>query len=105
MKDKDEIIHSLYADDENLADLADLFKVFSDSTRVRIMYSLFKKEMHVQEIAETLSMQQSAISHQLRILRQANLVKTKRVGKTVYYRLADDHVFTIFEQGMEHIKE
>lgn len=94
-----------YVSDEELADLADLFKIFSDSTRVRIIHSLFKNEMNVQEIADTLGMQQSAISHQLRILRQSNLVKTKRNGKTIIYKLADDHVYTIFEQGLEHITE
>lgn len=92
-------------EDESLADLADLFKIFADSTRIRIMYALFKKEMAVQDIADSLVMQQSAISHQLRILRQSNLVKTRREGKTIYYRLADEHVFTIFAMGLEHIYE
>lgn len=91
--------------DEDLADLADLFKIFADSTRVRIIYSLFRREMNVQEISDSLNMQPSAISHQLRILRQSNLVRTRRDGKTVIYRLADDHVYTIFAQGMEHISE
>ena len=91
--------------EEDLADLADLFKIFADSTRVRIMYNLFQREMNVQEISDALNMQPSAISHQLRILRQSNLVRTRRDGKTVIYRLADDHVYTIFAQGMEHISE
>ena len=92
-------------EDEALADLADLFKIFADSTRVRILYTLFKHEMNVQDISNELGMNQSAISHQLRILRQANLVKTRRDGKAVVYRLADSHVFTIFAQGLEHIYE
>lgn len=91
--------------DETLADLADLFKIFSDSTRVRILHALFNRDMNVQEIAEALAMEPSAISHQLRILRAANLVKTRRQGKAVVYRLADDHVYTIFEKGLEHITE
>lgn len=92
-------------DEETLADLADLFKIFSDSTRIRIMYSLFIKELNVQEIADALGMQQSAVSHQLRILRRSNLVKIRREGKNIYYRLSDSHVFTIFSQGLEHISE
>ena len=92
-------------DDDQLTDLADLFKIFSDSTRVRILYALYQGELNVQEICDRLSMQQSAISHQLKILKMANLVKYRRDGKTMYYRLADDHVFTIFAQGLEHINE
>lgn len=101
-----EVIEDLSeVDDDALADLADLFKIFADSTRVRILYALFKKERNVQDICNELNMNQSAVSHQLRILRQVNLVKTRREGKAVVYRLADDHVFTIFAQGLEHIYE
>ena len=91
--------------DESLYDLAELFKVFGDSTRIRILYVLFESEMCVCDIAELLSMSQSAISHQLRILKQARLVRARREGKTVYYFLADDHVRAIIGQGMEHISE
>ena len=92
-------------DEETLYDLAELFKAFGDSTRIRILYVLFEAEMCVCDIAEVLGMTQSAISHQLRLLKQAKLVKNRREGKTVYYSLADDHVRTIIYQGMEHIEE
>lgn len=92
-------------DEESLYDLAELFKVFGDSTRIRILYVLFESEMCVCDIAELLNMSQSAISHQLRVLKQARLVRNRREGKTVYYFLADDHVRTIIGQGMEHITE
>lgn len=88
-----------------LFSLADLFKVFGDSTRVRILYLLFESELCVCDIAQALGMQISAISHQLRILKQASLVKYRKSGKTVYYSLADDHVHSILAQGMEHIME
>lgn len=91
--------------EEVLYDLAELFKVFGDSTRVRILCSLFESEMCVCDIAELLSMSQSAISHQLRVLKQSRLVKYRREGKTVYYSLADDHIQTIFDQGLEHVQE
>lgn len=91
--------------EEHLYDLAELFKIFGDSTRIRILYVLFEAEVCVCDIAEVLKMTQSAISHQLRILKQAKLVKSRREGKTVYYSLADDHVRTIIDQGMEHIEE
>ena len=91
--------------DEHLYDLAELFKIFGDSTRIRILYVLFEAEVCVCDIAEVLKMTQSAISHQLRLLKQAKLVKSRRDGKTVYYSLADDHVRTIIDQGMEHIEE
>ena len=91
--------------EEHLYDLAELFKIFGDSTRLRILYVLFEAEVCVCDIAEVLKMTQSAISHQLRILKQAKLVKSRREGKTVYYSLADDHVRTIIDQGMEHIEE
>lgn len=91
--------------DERLYALADLFKVFGDSTRLRILCSLFQCERCVQHIAEELHMNQSAISHQLRFLKQNKLVKNRREGRTIFYALADDHVKTIFDQGLEHIKE
>lgn len=92
-------------DEEKLYDLAELFKIFGDSTRIRILYVLFEAEMCVCDIAEVLGMTQSAISHQLRLLKQAKLVRNRREGKTVYYALADDHVRAIINQGMEHIEE
>lgn len=92
-------------DDEILYDLAELFRVFGDTTRMRILYALSEKELCVCAIADLLHMQQSAISHQLRILKQAKLVSSRREGKTVFYRLADSHVQAIIEQGMEHIEE
>ena len=92
-------------DEEKLYDLAELFKMFGDSTRIRILYALFEAEMCVCDIAELLGMTQSAISHQLRLLKQAKLVKNRREGKTVFYALADEHVRTIIYQGMEHIEE
>ena len=92
-------------DEERLYDLAELFKVFGDATRIRILYVLFESEMCVCDIAELLNMTQSAISHQLRVLKQARLVRSRRDGKTVYYFLADDHVRTIIGQGMDHIEE
>ena len=92
-------------DEEKLYDLAELFKMFGDSTRIRILYVLFEAEMCVCDIAEVLRMTQSAISHQRRLLKQAKLVKNRREGKTVYYSLADEHVRSIIYQGMEHIEE
>jgi len=92
-------------DDEKLMDLSELFRVFGDSTRVRILYALHESELCVCDIAALLGMTVSAISHQLRILRAAKLVDSRREGKTVFYRLADDHVHTVLGQGMEHILE
>ena len=92
-------------DEELLYDLAELFKVFGDSTRVRILYVLFEAEMCVCDLAAALNMTQSAISHQLRILKQNKLVKSRREGKSIFYSLADDHVVTIINQGMEHVTE
>ncbi|MBE7064323.1 MAG: helix-turn-helix transcriptional regulator [Ruminococcaceae bacterium] len=92
-------------DEEKLYDLAELYKVFGDSTRIRILYALFESEMCVCDIAQLLSMTVSAISHQLRVLKNAKLVKSRRDGKTVFYSLADDHVRSIINQGMEHICE
>jgi Predicted transcriptional regulators len=91
--------------EEELYDLAELFSVFGDTTRVKILCALFSTELCVCDIASLLGMTQSAISHQLRILKQARLVSFRRDGKTVYYSLADDHIKTIFAQGMEHISE
>ena len=91
--------------EETLFDLAELFKVFGDSTRIRILFVLFESEMCVCDIAQLLNMTQSAISHQLRILKQMKLVKSRREGKTVFYSLADDHIQTILNQGMEHVME
>ena len=92
-------------EDEILYDLAELFKIFGDSTRIKILYVLFESEMCVCDIAKLLGMTQSAISHQLRSLKQSKLVKYRREGKTVFYALADGHVRTILGQGMEHIAE
>ena len=91
--------------EDQMYDLAELFKVFGDSTRIRILYVLFEADVCVCDIAEALNMTQSAISHQLRILKQAKLVSARREGKSVIYSLADDHVRTIIAQGQEHICE
>ncbi|NYC27849.1 ArsR family transcriptional regulator [Clostridium saccharobutylicum] len=91
--------------EETLYDLADLFKVLGDSTRIKVLCALFQAEMCVCDIAALLGMTQSAISHQLRVLKQARLVKYKREGKVVYYSLDDDHVKRIFDQGLIHISE
>ena len=92
-------------DDEILYDLADLFKVFSDTTRIKILYSLMMGERRVADIADDIGATQSAVSHQLRILKSARLVKFQRDGKNVLYSLADDHVYTVLAQGMTHICE
>ena len=91
--------------EELLYDLAELYKVFGDTTRIKILYVLFEQEICVCDIAQILNMTMSAISHQLRVLKQAGLVKYRREGKTVFYALADDHVRTIIGMGMEHIEE
>ena len=91
--------------EDELYDLAELFKVFGDSTRIKILFALFESEMCVCDIAETLNMTQSAISHQLKILKQSKLVGNRREGKSIIYYLADDHVRTIIAQGMSHINE
>ena len=90
---------------ELLDDLTELYKIFGYSTRIKILYTLFTEERGVGDIARLLGMTMSAISHQLRILKQARLVKPRREGKMVYYALADDHVRTIFAQGLDHILE
>ena len=91
--------------EDELLDLAELFKVFGDTTRVKILYVLFESEMCVCDIAETLGISQSAVSHQLRIIKQARLIQNRREGKTVYYSLADDHVKTIIGMAKEHLEE
>ena len=91
--------------EEELFALADLYKIFGDSTRLRILYVLYDTELCVCDIAGMLGMQISAISHQLRVLKQARLVKFRRAGKTVFYSLADDHIHAILRQGMDHIME
>ena len=91
--------------EEYLYDLADLFKIFSDSTRIKILYLLFSEELCVCDIAQLLNMNQSAISHQLRTLKQSKLIKNRREGKQIFYSLADEHVKTILNQGMEHVRE
>lgn len=92
-------------DEDELYDLAELFKVFGDSTRIRILYVLFEAEVCVCDLAQALNMTQSAVSHQLKILKQSKLVKSRREGKSVFYSLADGHVRTIIAQGREHINE
>lgn len=92
-------------EETQLYDLSELFKVFGDSTRIRILYVLFESEMCVCDIASLLNMTQSAISHQLRVLKQSRLVKSRREGKTVFYSLSDSHVRSIIDQGYEHISE
>ena len=93
------IVNEKLPREEELYDLAELFKVFGDSTRIRILYVLFEAEVCVCDLAEALNMTQSAISHQLRILKQNKLVKSRREGKSVFYSLADGHVRTIIDQG------
>lgn len=90
---------------EDIMELSDLFKVFADSTRLRILHKLFNGPISVGVIADALDMSQSAISHQLKYLKDSNLVKSERDGKSIYYSLADDHIKTIFKTGLEHIKE
>ena len=90
---------------EDIMELSDLFKVFADSTRLRILHKLFNGSVSVGVIADALDMSQSAISHQLKYLKNSNLVKSERNGKSIYYSLADDHIKTIFKTGLEHIKE
>ena len=90
---------------EELQDLADFFKVCGDSTRIKILCVLWQSEMCVCDIAQSLGMTQSAISHQLRVLKQAKLIKSRREGKNIIYSLADEHVVTIIKQGVDHILE
>lgn len=99
------IVDEKMPDESELYDLAELFKVFGDSTRIRILFVLFETEVCVCDLAKALNMTQSAISHQLRILKQNRLVKSRRDGKSIFYSLADKHVYNIIAQGMEHIEE
>lgn len=121
MKEKDEMIEtcecehthqniidkvsSMMPDEDTVYDVAELFKVFGDSTRTNILMALFESEMCVCDIGELLGMTKSAISHQLRILRQSKLVKARKSGKEVFYSLSDDHVVKIFEMAIEHVAE
>ena len=100
-----EEIENKMPEESELYELVDLFKVFGDSTRIKILYVLFENEMCVYDIANILNMTQSAISHQLRVLKQNRLVRYRKEGKTVLYTLADEHVFTILSQGIEHVEE
>ncbi len=100
-----EKVNQVMPEEEQLFDLAELFKIFGDSTRVKILFVLFESEMCVCDIAQLLGMTQSAISHQLQVLKKSKLVKYRREGKTVFYSLADGHVRTILGQGMDHIAE
>lgn len=98
-------VEQVMPDEQQLLELSEFFKVFGDSTRIKILYVLSQSEMCVCDIATLLQMGQSAISHQLRILKQMRLVNFRREGKTVFYSLADGHIQTILNQGMEHIEE
>ena len=99
------VVQEKMPEEERLYVLAELFKVFGDSTRIRILFVLFEAEVCVCDLAEALNMTQSAISHQLKILKQNKLVKSRREGKSIFYSLADGHVRTIIDQGLEHIEE
>ena len=99
------IVNETLPEETELYDLAELFKVFGDSTRIRILFVLFEAEVCVCDLAQVLNMTQSAISHQLKILKQNKLVKSRREGKSSFYSLADDHVRSIIAQGREHIEE
>ena len=92
-------------DDAILYDLAELFKVFGDSTRIKILYSMFETELCVNDIAKLLNLSQSSVSHQLRILKSSKLVKFRREGKSIFYSLDDEHVRAIISMGMEHVEE
>ena len=100
-----DIVNEKMPDETELYDLSELFKVFGDSTRTNILMALFESEMCVCDIGELLGMTKSAISHQLRILRQSKLVKARKSGKEVFYSLSDDHVVKIFEMAIEHVAE
>lgn len=101
--DKVNTIKSKSLSDEIIYDMADLFKVFSDSTRLKILYALLESELCVGDLVQSLDMNQSAVSHQLRILRQNNIVKFRREGKAIIYSLDDSHVFEILSQGLSHL--
>lgn len=104
-KDKTDKVMKTIPKDETLCDLAELYKVFGDSTRIKILYVLYESELCVCDIASVLNMTISAISHQLKILKNANLVKARKSGRTVFYSLSDNHIAMIISQGMEHINE
>ena len=103
MREKDHKIKGM--SEKELLELAELFKMFADSTRIKILYDLFDGEKNVSEICEDIDMNQSAVSHQLKALKTGKLVKSRREGKAIYYALDDDHVKTIIEMGKEHIEE
>ena len=92
-------------DDEVLYDLAELFRMFADSTRIKILYALFESELCVGDIAQLLNLSQSSVSHQLRLLKNSKLVKFRREGKAIFYSLDDDHVRSMIALGMEHVEE
>ena len=98
-------VKTTFPKDEMIFDLADFYKIFGDTTRVKILYALDKSELCVCDISALLGMSISAVSHQLRALRESDLVRTKRDGKVIYYSLADEHVKSILECGIEHISE
>ena len=100
---QEEVINGVH--DEYLYDLSELFKIFGDSTRIKILYSMFDAELNVGEMSKILNLSQSSVSHQLRILKDAKLVKFRREGKSIYYSLDDDHVRMILSLGMEHVEE
>lgn len=105
---REDIVHKVMEqqpDDEILYDLAELFKVFGDSTRIKILYAMFDNELCVNDIAKLLNLSQSSVSHQLRILKSSKLVKFRRDGKSIYYSLDDEHVRAIISMGMEHVEE
>ena len=104
-QDKVALVQAAMPEADMLDRLAELYKVFGDGTRIRILYVLFESEVCVCDIATLLGMTQSAVSHQLRILKQAHLIKSRRDGKTVFYSLADDHVSTLLRMGTEHLHE
>lgn len=100
-----EELDAIMPPDEILYDLAELFKIFGDTTRIRILYALFESELCVGDIAELLGLKQTAVSHQLRVLKNNKLVRFRKEGKNVFYSLSDDHVRSIIEMGMEHVEE
>ena len=100
----EKIISTLPSDDESER-LAELFKNFGDATRIRILYALYEEEICVNDLSELLNMSQPAISHQLRILKQSRLIRSRREGRLIYYSLADEHVRNLLSVGMEHVTE
>ncbi|SEQ01637.1 ArsR family transcriptional regulator [Lachnospiraceae bacterium NE2001] len=105
MEEKKSSVMENMPEDEYLYDLADLFRIFGDTTRIRILYSLFDGELCVNDISTVLGLTQSSVSHQLRILKDSKLVKFRRDGKSIFYSLDDDHVRSILNLGMEHLEE